>query len=264
MFQNDGRFLAEWVEFHRLMGATKFFLYDNLSDDGGRDVLAPLVATGEVEIFDWPYLGETIAQFVPIVASAYDHALGLARERGVKWLAILDTDEFLFPTETSDLVSFLREFEGVGGVAVHWQLFGTSGVEEVPRDRLMIELLTRRAPDRHHEHIYLKSIVRPHRVTRMIDPHLASYRRPYHAVGQRWKPVRSSVDPELVLDRVRINHYWSRDLRFFREEKLERRVRLFGDEGERGQHERLAQLEVVEDATIQRFVPALRRRMGLT
>ena len=31
--KNEGPYLLEWIEFHRIVGVTKFFFYDNDSDD---------------------------------------------------------------------------------------------------------------------------------------------------------------------------------------------------------------------------------------
>ena len=39
---------AEWIEFHRLVGVERFFLYDNGSTDDHREVLAPYVEEGIV------------------------------------------------------------------------------------------------------------------------------------------------------------------------------------------------------------------------
>jgi hypothetical protein len=42
--------------------------------------------------------------------------------------AFIDVDEFLVLTDegTPDLPSLLREFEGHGGLAVNWRIFGSS------------------------------------------------------------------------------------------------------------------------------------------
>ena len=40
-FRNEARYLAEWVTFHQLMGAERFWRYDNLSADDWQSALAP-------------------------------------------------------------------------------------------------------------------------------------------------------------------------------------------------------------------------------
>ena len=44
--KNEGRYLREWLEFQRLMGAEHVYLYDNGSTDSTDEVLAPFVAEG--------------------------------------------------------------------------------------------------------------------------------------------------------------------------------------------------------------------------
>ena len=45
-------YLAEWIEFHRLIGVERFFLYDNGSADDHEQVLAPYVDEGIVVVHD--------------------------------------------------------------------------------------------------------------------------------------------------------------------------------------------------------------------
>lgn len=261
IFQNEARFLKEWIEFHKLMGATHFFLYNNLSTDDYLAVLKPYILRGEVELTEWPHKYEKIEEWTAIQASAYKQAVKRAITKRVKWLAILDTDEFLYPVSEPNLVSFLEEFSEVGGVVAHWQLFGTNNVDKIIPDRLMIELLTKKAPDGYGENAFIKSIVRPERVETIRDPHHAVYKKPYHAVGENWNAVHGSMNPHIIVNRIRVNHYWSRDNQFFHEHKIERRNKW--SEGVDGVIRRLNNINVVDDYTIFRFVPTLRERMNL-
>ena len=171
------------------------------------------------------------------------------------------TDEFLFPTEEETLPQYLAAFEGHGGVVAHWQLFGTSHVARIPEGLLMLEALTFKAPDGYAENGYVKSIVRPERVSTITDPHFAFYKPPYAAVNQNGHHVPYSLSP-IVVDKLRINHYWSRDEEFFYNVKVGRRQGW--QEGLDGQLRRLENINQIEDHTIWRFVPALRGRMGLS
>ena len=64
----------------------RFFLYDNGSVDGFRQVLAPYVADGIVEAHDWAERPQY---------KAYDDCL--ARHGAeARWIAFIDLDEFLF------------------------------------------------------------------------------------------------------------------------------------------------------------------------
>jgi hypothetical protein len=39
--KNEGPYLKEWIEYHKLVGFTKFYFYDNESTDNTREILAP-------------------------------------------------------------------------------------------------------------------------------------------------------------------------------------------------------------------------------
>ena len=54
IFRDEADYLQEWIEFHRLVGVERFFLYDNGSVDDWRTVLAPYMRDGIVDVHDWP------------------------------------------------------------------------------------------------------------------------------------------------------------------------------------------------------------------
>jgi Glycosyltransferase family 92 len=54
IFRNEAPYLREWIEFHKLIGAQRFFLYDNGSIDASGAVLAPCASRGEAMIMEWP------------------------------------------------------------------------------------------------------------------------------------------------------------------------------------------------------------------
>lgn len=261
IFQSEARFLKEWIEFHKLMGATRFYLYNNLSNDNYLEVLSPYIAAKEVILVDWPYESSSIEHWTSIQTSAYTNAIKQAKKDKVKWLAILDTDEFLFPAIAPNMPVYLKDFEKFGGVVAHWQLFGTSGVRKIPSDKLMIELLVKQADPTYGENCFIKSIVRPERVASINDPHFARYKSPYYAVGQDFNRVDRSLSPYIIVDKLRVNHYWSRDEIFFEERKMPRRQKW--SEGPDGQLQRLANINLYEDYTIFRFIDALKRQMDL-
>lgn len=261
VFQNEARFLKEWIEFHKLVGVTHFFLYNNLSTDEFKQVLSPYIANGEVEIIDWNYPSDTIEQWTPIQISAYKNAIRRAVEAKIKWLAIIDTDEFIVPVVDSNVVTFLQRFNEVGGVTVNWQYFGTSNVERTPDDKLMIEMLTKKGPEKYEANSFVKSIVRPERVVGMFDPHTVVYRKPYFAVDADGNRVQAAVNLGIPISKIRLNHYWSRDNQFFMEHKLARRQKWWNETDKLLQ--KLDKINVVDDFTIFRFIPALREKMNL-
>jgi len=115
-FRDEGLYLKDWIEFHLKAGVQFFWMYNNLSKDNYLDILQPYINAGVMEIRDWT-----------IPSGGQKHALKdfFKRKPDVKWVAHIDIDEFLFPTEKNNLVNALEEFDkpGVAGVAVSWHTF---------------------------------------------------------------------------------------------------------------------------------------------
>lgn len=255
IFQNEAPYLKEWIEFHKLVGVQHFYLFNNLSSDDYTEVLAPYIATGEVDLVEWPYNKTSLEHWSQIQCAAYERAIEMAYGQA-KWLAIIDTDEFLFPTESNDLALFLKEYEPFGGVGVNWQMFGTSRISKIPEDKLMIETLLLRAPEQFGEHINMKSIVRPETVASCQSPHFVVYKLGFFSVDADKNRFTGPFPPRISVDKIRINHYWSRDEKYFNRIKLSRRQSWLEEASVAEQ--RVANLNCVPDSTIQRFVPRLK------
>ena len=110
--------MREWIEFHRLMGVERFFLYDHDSVDDHRRQLAPYIEAGVVTLYDWP--------IDPGQVQAANHCLEHHRDES-RWIAFLDLDEFLFSPTGRPLPEVLADYEQWPGVVVNWATFGTSG-----------------------------------------------------------------------------------------------------------------------------------------
>src|SRR4051812_35685821 len=95
IYRDDAAYLAEWIEFHRLVGVERFFLYDNGSTDDHLEVLAPYIEQGLATVRDWPgpFLGR--GGRPKALVQAFEHCAGAHRE-DARWIAFLDVDEFLF------------------------------------------------------------------------------------------------------------------------------------------------------------------------
>jgi hypothetical protein len=199
---NEERDLREWIEFHRLQGVERFYLYDNGSTDDTEEVVRPYVEEGIAEVVPWPHRG---AQRAAIADS-------FARHRDdVRWLACIDVDEFLFCPTGERVCDVLREFEGYPAVAVHWHVFGTSDVARRPPDAEVLPTFTRRSDDFSSTSVnrHIKSIVDPWCALDLVppDPHHRPYRVGF-AVNEIGCPVIGPLPWPIRCERLRINHYW--------------------------------------------------------
>lgn len=260
IFQNEAPYLAEWIQYHRLIGVEHFYLYNNRSTDEFYEVLAPFVIAGWVELIDWPYTYEKPGEWNLIQCKAYEDAVQLSKKKA-KWLAILDIDEYIVPVQHDNLKKALKEFGKCGAVCPNWQMYGTSSVDKIPADRLMIETLVRKAPSQYGENAHVKSIVRPKAVRKVSNPHVVSLKKGYHQFNTNHEQTAGPISPTILTDKIRINHYWTKDEEFFFNRKVGRRAKW--SEGYNGMIERKNNLDQEEDLIMMRFVKKLRKRMGM-
>lgn len=258
VFKNEGRFLKEWIEYHRLVGVEHFYLFNNHSDDDYLTTLQPYIDSGVVDLFEFPIECTDVDKHLAFQTSSYNIAVGVAKKES-KWLAIIDLDEFIVPIYENTITEVLADYEEYGGLVVNWQLFGTSNVYEVPKDKTMVETLLLKAPADYAENGFIKSIVRPTRVANCHDAHIMTYKKGFFSVNTERMRIYQSINP-VIIGRLQINHYWTKDEKFLYEVKIPRRNGW--QEGLDGILNRAARINKEVDTTIQRFVPALRKRLG--
>lgn len=262
IFQNDARFLKEWVEFHLLQGVEHFYLYNNNSEDNYIEVLSPYIEKGLVSLIQWPftYHDNYRKKWLNIQKGAYDDCLyNFGHE--CQWLALIDTDEFLFCPQGEKLDEFLSDYLEFGGLGVNWLMFGTSDIKEIPQDKLMIELLTRCVNSHYLRDRHVKSIVQPKYVTKSNSAHTCMYVKSKFAVSQDKEKLNGLESQQISLDRIRINHYWTRDEKYFEEFKLPSRQQRHKFENAQFLRSRAQSYNETTDDAILRYVPQLRQQM---
>jgi len=207
IMKDEGPYLKEWIEYHKLVGVEKFYLYDDGSTDSTDEVLAPYIASGEVVV--QPVYG-TMNQ-LPL----YTEALYTCRNKS-KWLAVIDVDEFIVPVAQETIPAVLSYLEkevfhkDIAGLAVHWVQYGFGGQYAKP-EGLVIENYTK------NDGMYAtyKSIVNPRMAVSATSAHGFSYILNKHAVNEKGIPINKSgwcVDDvsKAGIEAIRINHYYTK------------------------------------------------------
>jgi glycosyltransferase involved in cell wall biosynthesis len=161
--KNEGEDLVEWLCFHRLIGVSRFIVYDNQSTDATRRILDEVPFKDEIVV-------RSVASESP-QKEAFADALRRFRDE-LGWVAFIDGDEFIVPPPGAALVELLAEHEanGVNGIGINWRVFGSSGHLARP-DGLVTESFTHRAPDKFKANRHVKSIVRIGKVREMVTQH---------------------------------------------------------------------------------------------
>jgi len=271
MVRDEGPYISEWIEFHRMMGVSHFFIYNNGSTDGTAELLSAYEGEGLVTLVSWA----DFLQGWEGVAGTSGRTQKLAMLHCLanfghlaEWMAFIDADEFLFPSVAGSVADVLHEYEDLDSLSVYWHMFGTSGHVRKPSG-LVIENYTHRLRKPTHSCKHLsrvKTIVRPCAVRGVHNTHVFILRNGY---PESWTEHRQKIghaDHRLATrstDVLRINHYYSKSLAEYRERRsvpsIGHRTDFRGDD----QLLRLIESDTVEDITIQRFVPGLRGRMNV-
>ena len=223
MFQNEAPYLDEWLTLHQAVGVEHFYLYNNLSTDAFRKVLEPWIRRGLVTLFDWPGAGGQV--------SAFNDCIRRFRMEA-RWIAFLDSDDFLFSPEVRDLRTILPRYEGYPAIFVYWILFGSDGNQSRPSGSVIenytrcLDLETACSDDFKHGHAHLekeiyvtgwakdgKSIANP-RLVKKYYVHQPEEVWDGVVIDEKKRPhlrrLPGTVD--LSCSVLRINHYWSKSI----------------------------------------------------
>jgi hypothetical protein len=91
IIKNEGAYIKEWIEYHKLVGVDKFYIYDNESVDDTATILRPYIKNGDVI---YTYV-KTTGKRKPQV-EVYNDVIKKYRNKS-KWIAFIDADEFIVP-----------------------------------------------------------------------------------------------------------------------------------------------------------------------
>jgi len=236
LFRDEAPYLEEWIEYHLLVGADHFWLYNDTSRDGWQEALAPYIERGLVEVFEWDI--PDILFYSTFQVAAYEDALKRGQKNGTKWIAFIDIDEFLLPVEERTVTECLeRRFANAAAVLVNWRNFGTGGLY-LEKGEPILPRLTACSEELHSRNAQGKSIVQPHLIdeTDVCSPHSfipKEGRCYYNGDGE---PIERE-GKELLLngehhrDYLILNHYFTRDENFYQNVRLMRQ-KAFGVEPE--------------------------------
>ena len=158
--KNEAPYIKEWIEFHKLVGFSKFYFYDNESEDNTVDILKPYIDSGLVEY--------TLIKGKGRQLDAYNDAIAKHKNE-CRWMAFLDMDEYLIPTKPFEkvynVVSELirKEGKGAAGIGVNWCIYGSAHLEKKPKGLIMENFIYRgkSGTETHWGNYHIKTICNP-------------------------------------------------------------------------------------------------------
>lgn len=200
--KNEGPYIREWIEFHKLVGVTKFYIYDNESTDGLKDILQDYIDNGEVVYKYQPGKGQQLIVYKEAVDNYKDKT---------KYMGFVDLDEFVIPVEKSTVTEAIDEImqkdDKIAAVGVNWLVYGSSGLVDKP-DGLVTENYKYRAIDNFEANRHIKTICNPRKASQPLDPHSFSYSNGYYCVNEDGEKVPGAFNENCKYKKLRMNHYF--------------------------------------------------------
>lgn len=192
--------IQEWMAFHLAVGFEHLFIIDNGSSDNTKHIIKSFCDHDRVTYLFQPK--GIPAEFSTIFIKNYGDDF--------RWMAFIDADEFMYPSDGNDIRATLSQYEDVSGIGVYWQIYGSAGHETKPNG-LAIENFNMRAKPDYYINRHVKSIVDPSKVIGPIGSHIFhlsgdfvdELRRPLH-----FGPPHGYFEEMTPShDILRINHY---------------------------------------------------------
>jgi len=210
IIKNEARYISEWIAYYKLMGVDHIFLFDNGSSDNIGEVVADEEKDGFVTLIKFHGKNAQLPLY---------RLTAKALKRCCRWVAYIDADEFILPTE-STLKCYLEKKESVPAVGINWIVFGTGGHVKRP-DGLVTENYLQTFEDVNNLlNLRIKCIVDPKEVYDVSSPHYCILKNGRYAVDEegeeitaKWMHVSGSgaaFTEENKTKHIRINHYWTK------------------------------------------------------
>lgn len=137
IFKNEGHYLQEWIEYHRIIGIEHFYLYNNFSSDNYLEILQPYIDAGVVTLTDWPHERGQMP--------AYNHCLNTHKD-DASWIGFIDLDEFIVPNKFDNIHDWLAQHRHLPLALIYWKMFSSNGVIAEKNNSLVTETYILSAP----------------------------------------------------------------------------------------------------------------------
>lgn len=263
--KNEGRFLLEWLAFHRAIGVDDFLVYTNDCEDESPALLDRLTEMGIVTHVPNPLAAGEKPQ---------NKALALANEhplvKRADYVLQIDPDEFLcIKVGQGRIADLLATAPDAHAICIQMRFFGDSGFSAMP-DGLMTEHLTHASREDFDFNAIVKSIALNtplfDKVTANHMPSFAAGARPkmFNAGGTEMVlPARSNRIPENFRDMryAQLNHYAVRTFSDYRAKKY-RGTAADNDKKLTMAYWKLRNRNDVEDKTILARLPETKAQMS--
>ena len=108
--------VKEWVNYHKLLGVNKFYIYDDFSTVDLKPVFP--------DNTKW-FPAKEEKKFVQF--KLFEKFMKAAKEDDIDWLILTDVDEYIIITDEPDLISYLQKMEKYTAIEIQMRNYSPIG-----------------------------------------------------------------------------------------------------------------------------------------
>lgn len=211
IMKNEGPYLKEWLNYHMIAGVDHFYLFNNDSDDDTFKIVTPYVNAGYVDLIP---LSGSVMQNMAYYIAVKDYALQ------TRYMAFIDLDEFILPKTGKSIVETVDDIMSqypATGLAVNWQVFGSSGQKTADFSKGILSRFKQRAEDNWKDNVdiyiggygnqHVKTIANPRTISYFENPHYPIFFIGGKFINTNGNDVESAFNSPVLSDKIVINHY---------------------------------------------------------
>lgn len=246
--KNEGRYFQEWIEYHKMLGVEKFYIYDNESTDNTAEVLQPYIENGVVDYTFFPGKKMQLKAYKDCVKR---------HKRDATYIAFLDIDEFIVPLKHKTIPDYLQSLGKISGVQINWIVYGSDGAKRRTNGFVIDRFRSHSLPDEPLNH-HVKTIANPRRIIRFFSAHrpLILFGKLVDGDGNRIKESFWTRLP--VTNQIRVNHYAIKSYEEFLEKRSRGRARFDRIRG-LDYFEKYDKNEIKNDTVMEKYVVELKQ-----
>lgn len=203
LIKDENDYINEWLKWHISIGFDHFFIYDNRSK-------VPIEETVDTMYRSYCTFIDYSSGYNCLQVDCYNHALKNFGSE-TKWMAFIDTDEFIRVTDGQNINEFLRDYETHDGLYVRWILYNANGLRHKDT-RPQRERFTQQVPYERQLPCG-KSIIQPAKVKTMGTHFPCGTMGQYDMVDSDGNYLRvGGIRKFSPNDKIVIDHYFTRSL----------------------------------------------------
>jgi hypothetical protein len=152
--RDRGPWIKEWIEFHKIVGFEKFYIFLHNCTDNSSEVIFELSKKHDISAFI--VSNDVSRPQLAVYQYCYQNFSDLH-----SWIAFIDGDEFLYSPNEISILPTLNQFNQLqlSAIGVYWKCFGSSNHITEPNG-LITENYRYRAPNNFKSNSHFKSIVK--------------------------------------------------------------------------------------------------------